>query len=94
MHIFSHFDSLEMSRHHGSIFPLMFPKRAAHPTVDGVLLGLVGHIILISGTVMLSCSFTNSNGLVKIYIPLTRQIQPFMLNILPVSPHPVFILDI
>lgn len=59
----------------------MFPKRAAHPTVDGVLLGLMGHIILISGTVMLRCSFTNSNGLVMIYIPLTRQIQPFMLNI-------------
>ena len=71
----------------GSIFPSMFPKVTTDPAVDGVLLGLMKRdttLILYMPWSRWVVIFSNSNGLVMIYVQLTPQIQHFVLTILSV----------
>lgn len=62
----------------------MFPKVTTDPAVDGVLLGLMKRdatLILYMPWSRWVVIFSNSNGLVLIYVQLTPQSQHFVLNI-------------
>lgn len=81
-HVLTFLKCLENRQH----FSLTFPKVRTHPTVDGVLFGLIEHdITLIYCMVMLDYTFNNSNELVMMYVALTSESQHFMLNICVIS---------